>query len=684
MSKYFRPWNIDQTLLLPPNVQDFVPKGHVSRFIVELVRESLDLKEITGSYVSGLGQPPFDPRMMVALLLHGYASGLYSSRRIAKACRERNDFVMIVALDPPDFRTISDFRKRHLKALGELFLQVLKLCETAGLVKLGHVALDGTKIKANASKHKAMSYERMKKRESELKAEVACMLAAAEAADAEEDETSGKDKRGDEMPDWAGDKQKRLAKIQQAMAALEADAKLAAEEERRIEAKKQQQRQAEGRKKPGKPAAPPSDQPDPKSQRNFTDPESRIMKSKDGFVQAYNAQAAVDAGAQIIVAHELTQCGNDQGHQLALIVAALRQFVRDNDLGACVDGGLCIIGLNEAILRLHDAAFRIGEVALRLGIGLVRWRCRRFARLLAAFGLALLFLFGLDATLFLRRQPGLGLQRRHRLLDLHQPFLLVAGPIRHLVAALVSAESLVLFGIRSLRRRQHAGNLGLQFHLALLHALIAHRLVFRGVGFDLRAIERDMAEFDQPRRLAQLQNLQEQGTERLQMPLAEVADRTKIRWIERHNHHKIIPLAAGFRNPTRRIQPTCIAMQQKRHHHPRVKRRLPKPAHIAARDPPEIEALPHQFNDKPRDMAFRHEVLHIRRQQQRLIDIPGAKILAHSPRLNQTRSELNSRYSDRLLVLLRHKFLRGMFLCTGVAQHGHRGEHDVRVGTVLH
>src|SRR5712672_335167 len=277
MSKYFRPWNIDQTLLLPPNVQDFVPKGHVSRFIVELVRESLDLKEITGSYVSGLGQPPFEPRMMVALLLHGYASGLYSSRRIAKACRERNDFVMIVALDPPDFRTISDFRKRHLKALGALFLQVLKLCETAGLVKLGHVALDGTKIKANASKHKAMSYERMKKREAELQAEVARMLAAAEAADAQE--------------------------------------------ERRIEAEKEQQRQAEGRKKPGKPAASPSDQPDPKSQRNFTDPESRIMKSKDGFVQAYNAQAAVDAGAQIIVAHELTQCGSDQGQLVPLIEA---------------------------------------------------------------------------------------------------------------------------------------------------------------------------------------------------------------------------------------------------------------------------------------------------------------------------------------------------------------------------
>ena len=137
MSKHFRPWNIDQTLLLPPSVQDFVPKDHVSRFIVGLVRESLDLKEIAGSYVSGLGQPPFDPRMMIALLLHGYASGLYSSRRIARACRERNDFVMIVALDPPDFRTISDFRKRHLKALGALFLQVLKLCETAGLAQSG-------------------------------------------------------------------------------------------------------------------------------------------------------------------------------------------------------------------------------------------------------------------------------------------------------------------------------------------------------------------------------------------------------------------------------------------------------------------------------------------------------------------------------------------------------------------
>ena len=172
MSKDFRAWKIDEVQLLPPSVQDYVPKDHLSRLIVALAREELDLSAIAGSYRSLLGQPAFDPRLMTALLLHGYASGIYSSRRIAKAAVERADFMMIVAGDPPDFRTISEFRRRHLKALAGLFVQVLQLAEAAGLVKLGHVALDGTKIKANASRHKAMSYERMKKREAELKAEV--------------------------------------------------------------------------------------------------------------------------------------------------------------------------------------------------------------------------------------------------------------------------------------------------------------------------------------------------------------------------------------------------------------------------------------------------------------------------------------------------------------------------------
>jgi transposase len=291
----------------------------VSRLIVSLVRESLNLSEITGRYTSGLGQPPFDPRMMTALLLHGYASGLYSSRRIAKAARERADFMMIVAGDPPDFRTVSEFRKRHLKALAGLFVQVLKLAEKAGLVKLGHVALDGTKIKANASKHKAMSYQRMKKRETELEAEVDRWLKAAEAADAEEDKLHGS-KRGDEMPGWVADKEKRLAKIREAKAELEAEAKAAAaEEEERRRAKAEKRRTAEGRKKNGRTPAPLSAEPDGKAQRNFTDPDSRILKTKDGYIQGYNAQAAVDAKAQIIVAHGLTASMSDHGQLVGLI-----------------------------------------------------------------------------------------------------------------------------------------------------------------------------------------------------------------------------------------------------------------------------------------------------------------------------------------------------------------------------
>src|SRR5579864_4990456 len=239
MSKNFRPWKIDDVQLLPPSVQDYVAKDHLAWLVVSLVRDELDLSAISVVYRSALGQPPFDPRLMTALLLHGYASGIYSSRRIARAAAERVDFMMIVAGDPPDFRTIAEFRRRHLKALAGLFVQVLKLAEKAGLVKLGHVALDGTKIKANASKHKAMSYERMKKREAELEAEVDRWLAAAEAADAEEDKLYGQ-KRGDEMPDWVADKQRRLEKIREAKAELEAEAKAAAAEEtrRREEAEK--------------------------------------------------------------------------------------------------------------------------------------------------------------------------------------------------------------------------------------------------------------------------------------------------------------------------------------------------------------------------------------------------------------------------------------------------------------
>jgi transposase len=346
MSKDFRPWKIDEAQLLPPSVQDYVPKDHLSRLIVSLVRESLDLSAINASYRSGLGQPPFDPRMMTALLLHGYASGIYSSRRIAKAAMERADFMMIAAGDPPDFRTISGFRKRHLSALAGLFVQVLKLAEKAGLVKLGHVALDGTKIKANASKHKAMSYERMKKREAELQAEVDRWLAAAEAADAREDRLYGNNKRGDEMPDWVADKEKRLAKIRAAKAELEAEVQAAAEEETRRRAEAEERRIAEGHKKNGKTPAPPKTEPDGKAQRNFTDPDSRILKTKDGYIQGYNPQAAVDAQAQIIVAHGITASMSDHD-QLVPLVDAIKDNLSRAPAEASADAGY----LSEANLQ---------------------------------------------------------------------------------------------------------------------------------------------------------------------------------------------------------------------------------------------------------------------------------------------------------------------------------------------
>ena len=339
MSKHFRAWKIDDVQLLPPSVQDYVPNGHMSRLIVSLVRESLDLGSIVGSYRSEVGQPPFDPRLMTALLLHGYAIGLYSSRRIARACVERADFMMMAAGDPPDFRTISDFRRRHLDGLAALFVQVLKLAEKAGLVKLGHVSLDGTKVRANASKHKAMSYERMKKREAELKAEVDRWLRAAEAADREEDGLHG-DKQGDELPDWVADKHKRLEKIRQAKAALEAEARAAAAEETRRRQKAEQEREAAGRKRSGPAPAPPSDEPAPKAQRNFTDPESRILKSKDGFIQGYNAQAAVDGEAQIIVAHSLTASTSDQD-QLVPLLDGIEANLGRRPKEASADAGYC-------------------------------------------------------------------------------------------------------------------------------------------------------------------------------------------------------------------------------------------------------------------------------------------------------------------------------------------------------
>ncbi len=329
MSKSFRPWLVDHPQLLPPSVQDFVPAGHVAHFIRDLVREDLDLSAIIGTYTELRGYPPFDPRMMTALLLYGYSRGVYSSRRLSRACEERLDFMAVTALNRPDFRTISEFRRRHLDALSGLFVQVLKLCQRAGLVELGHVALDGTKMKANASKHKAMSYGRMKKAEPELAAEVDAWLKAAEAADAEEDAALG-DRRGDEMPDWVKDKAKRLEKIREAKAALEAETKAKAEE------KAATPQRYRGGRKPKTPAGEPPD----KAQRNFTDPESRIMKGRDGFIQGYNAQAAVDGKAQVIVAQGLTDCAADSDQLIPMVDAVIANAGR-TPAQLSADAGYC-------------------------------------------------------------------------------------------------------------------------------------------------------------------------------------------------------------------------------------------------------------------------------------------------------------------------------------------------------
>jgi transposase len=223
MSKSFRPWDVDQGWLLPPSLHEFVPADHIAHFVRDTVREGLDLSAVLSAYTEPRGYPPYHPAMMVALLLYGYSRGVYSSRQLARACEERVDFMAVTGLQRPDFRTIADFRKRHLGALAGLFEQVLRLCRAAGLVQLGHVALDGTKLKANASRHKAMSYGRMRKREPELAAEVAQWLEQAEAADRAEDTAHG-ERRGDEMPDWAADKVRRLERIRAAKAALEAEA----------------------------------------------------------------------------------------------------------------------------------------------------------------------------------------------------------------------------------------------------------------------------------------------------------------------------------------------------------------------------------------------------------------------------------------------------------------------------
>ena len=325
-TKTFRPYDQDTLLLMPPSVRDWVPSDSLAAFINDVVDE-LDLAPFLAAHDEPRGMPPYHPAMMLKILLYGYATGVTSSRKLEARLAADVGFMFLAGQSRPDHKTISSFRHRHLAAFGALFLRVLVLCQEAGLVKLGRVAIDGTKLKANASRHKAMSYARITEREAQLAAQVKAILDEAEAVDAAEDAEFG-DARGDELPPELRTREGRLARIREAKAALEQAA----------------------RERTGDPDAVPA----PKAQHNFTDPESKIMLSKpDGWVQGYTVGAVVDDTAQVIVATAVTAEATDTRSLPALVdqiktntgraprrLLADAGYCSDDNLAALADRGI--------------------------------------------------------------------------------------------------------------------------------------------------------------------------------------------------------------------------------------------------------------------------------------------------------------------------------------------------------
>jgi transposase len=322
-AKTFRRFDPDQILLMPPSLDEWLPDGHLARFVAELVGEALDLSAVYADYIEVRGYPPYDPRLMLRLLIYGYMTGVRSSRAIERRCVDDVGFRWLAADQAPDFRSIARFRRRHLPALADLFLQSLRLAQRLGMVKMGRVALDGTKLEANASRHKAMSHSRLVDKEEQSEAEVAelenvvaALLADAEATDAAEDARYGVDGKDTDLPAELDRREKRLARLQAARAQIEAEA---AEKARQHAEDKEQRRQQragevdEAEVAAAGQAAADTAQPKPKAQANFTDPESRIMKNSAGaYVQAYHAQAVVDDAHQVITAADITDCASDR------------------------------------------------------------------------------------------------------------------------------------------------------------------------------------------------------------------------------------------------------------------------------------------------------------------------------------------------------------------------------------
>lgn len=305
----FRGYDQGQMFLLPPSLDDWLDEDDEARFISEVVEDLLDLSLVYASYASASGAPPYDPRMMLKLLLFAYATGVTSSRELERRCKRDIGFRWLSGNQAPDYRSLARFRRRHLDVLPELFVQVLGVCAQAGLVRLGRVALDGTKLHANASRHKAMSYERIVPKIDQLQAEVDALLAEAEAVDEAEDREHGVDRRGDEIAPELAHREGRLAKLRAAKEALEVDAAAKAE----AVVRKKSETAGQSAEQTDAAVAEVVEQavPKPQAQRNFTDPAARMMKTNRGFDYAFNAQAVVDEASQIVLAAHLTQHATD-------------------------------------------------------------------------------------------------------------------------------------------------------------------------------------------------------------------------------------------------------------------------------------------------------------------------------------------------------------------------------------
>ncbi|MGH8704192.1 MAG: IS1182 family transposase [Burkholderiales bacterium] len=401
-AKSYRPWNPYQSYLLPPSPLEWLPEDHLAYFLVEVV-QSLDLSAIERVMQSKdpRGERPYAPRMMVALLLYGYCVGLFSSRKIARATYSDVAFRVIAGENHPHFTTVNQFRLDHHEALAGTFVQVLRLCQKAGLVKLGHVSLDGTKMQANASKHKAMSYQRMQEQEVRLKAEVEAMLTRADAIDRAEDERYGIGQEASDLPAELRRREARREKIQQAKAALEEEAARARAEELRAQAQALRKKAADESVDPAErkraatratqseekaqkldphdeddpPSASgtaadlphhrvpttPEGTPAPTAQRNFTDPESRIMKNNNGYLQGYNAHIAVDAESQVIVADAVTNQAPDPEHLAPMLDRILDNCGRAPDVATADSGFFSAANVDACERRGIDAFIAVSR-----------------------------------------------------------------------------------------------------------------------------------------------------------------------------------------------------------------------------------------------------------------------------------------------------------------------------------